>query len=732
MNFFFAALPILFVSPSLMIFAGKMSMNADFFHPTWGGRKCVTVDYDRFDSLDGYWDEDEWRLGGGSEIDVLHQHGQDVTDGMGDIFGEEMNQIVANRESAESFVAWTMAIPGPQQRRLSLPILSNGRARHPLSTAYHSSLRHGTSSPASDVHLDIYSYATANLKADDDMDCATSAAIGRMRVCCQLYQQRLDALLKNSFDAILFQECLLNFWDEVLPTTAGIHFYNRQSAVPRMSRLHEFVTKPIPKALGIMQCEIERVKLSGKESKAAAKRVKGRFFPKYEYRLFIRDTRSDNPFQQVSLPRKDSVLLVAKNKRGKNSIAASTKSHRGGNGVGGVDFATPVGLASPSNGATSKRGTSNYYIRLPQQGDVDSHYKSANRDCASTDLAQCESSCLDLSPLAMQNRHPIEVGRLQSNFIGTDFQIFVPSRVPAMLSEEQDTESVSVHDSSKHSTTRRRSMSRKGGDLVRLAQRSLSISGRGASARNSSSGYESADEPVDMEASDDSQHEQQKKKKKKIVRRMSWGANANQGKWTSRRAIANNNATFDELSNSAPSLLPLAGTVASGELEEGAITYTANLLGNRPRMMDVCIPKLMESGRVCVEARQQQILDSNISNSISMLDRFKNILYTLNSDEIEVADNGDANGNHGLMLLQNRPPWWNIELGAFVLNFGGRVKVASVKNFQLCERNVQDHLMQFGRIEGRHAFTMDFQYPLSPLQAFAIAISSLQSKISFG
>ena len=72
-------------------------MNADFFHPTWGGRKCVTVDYDRFDSLDGYWDEAEWRLGGGSEIDVLHQHGQDVTDGMGDIAGEDRNQILANR-----------------------------------------------------------------------------------------------------------------------------------------------------------------------------------------------------------------------------------------------------------------------------------------------------------------------------------------------------------------------------------------------------------------------------------------------------------------------------------------------------------------------------------------------------------------------------------------------------------------------------------------------------------
>lgn len=55
-----------------------------------------------------------------------------------------------------------------------------------------------------------------------------------------------------------------------------------------------------------------------------------------------------------------------------------------------------------------------------------------------------------------------------------------------------------------------------------------------------------------------------------------------------------------------------------------------------------------------------------------------------------------------------------------------------MKNFQLCERNAQDHIMQFGRIEGRHALAMEFHYPWTPMQAFVIAISSLQSKISFG
>ena len=42
-------------------------------------------------------------------------------------------------------------------------------------------------------------------------------------------------------------------------------------------------------------------------------------------------------------------------------------------------------------------------------------------------------------------------------------------------------------------------------------------------------------------------------------------------------------------------------------------------------------------------------------------------------------------------------------------------QVASVKNFQLCERNDQDHIMQFGRIEGRHSFTIDVSRELSLL-----------------
>lgn len=72
----------------------------------------------------------------------------------------------------------------------------------------------------------------------------------------------------------------------------------------------------------------------------------------------------------------------------------------------------------------------------------------------------------------------------------------------------------------------------------------------------------------------------------------------------------------------------------------------------------------------------------------------------------------------------------HLQVGAFVLNFNGRVTMASVKNFQLVSPDdVETVLLQFGRT-GKEQFTMDFQWPLSPLQAFATCLSSFDYKFA--
>ena len=97
---------------------------------------------------------------------------------------------------------------------------------------------------------------------------------------------------------------------------------------------------------------------------------------------------------------------------------------------------------------------------------------------------------------------------------------------------------------------------------------------------------------------------------------------------------------------------------------------------------------------------------------------------------IDVLAKLKAQDKNDITYTISKPPRWNDQVGAYVLNFNGRVTMASVRNFQLVEPDEQDAvLLQFGRV-GKDEFTMDFRYPLTPFQAFAIALSSFDSKVA--
>eukprot|EP01138_Halocafeteria_seosinensis_P015406 gb/GECG01015723.1/.p1 GENE.gb/GECG01015723.1/~~gb/GECG01015723.1/.p1 ORF type:complete len:139 (+),score=7.03 gb/GECG01015723.1/:1-417(+) len=83
-----------------------------------------------------------------------------------------------------------------------------------------------------------------------------------------------------------------------------------------------------------------------------------------------------------------------------------------------------------------------------------------------------------------------------------------------------------------------------------------------------------------------------------------------------------------------------------------------------------------------------------------------------------------------MVVMVNKPPKWNEYVGAYVLNFSGRVTMASVKNFQLVTPEDHDRvILQFGRT-AKDLFTMDVRWPLSPLQAFGICVSSFDYKLA--
>ncbi|KAL4367749.1 hypothetical protein GQ457_05G006500 [Hibiscus cannabinus] len=92
------------------------------------------------------------------------------------------------------------------------------------------------------------------------------------------------------------------------------------------------------------------------------------------------------------------------------------------------------------------------------------------------------------------------------------------------------------------------------------------------------------------------------------------------------------------------------------------------------------------------------------------------------------------------LALNNKAPRWHEQLQCWCLNFKGRVTVASVKNFQLVAAGEPSHdvspeeqekvILQFGKF-GKDIFTMDYRYPLSAFQAFAISLSCFDTKPAF-
>ncbi|XP_023020921.1 tub domain-containing protein ktub isoform X2 [Leptinotarsa decemlineata] len=138
--------------------------------------------------------------------------------------------------------------------------------------------------------------------------------------------------------------------------------------------------------------------------------------------------------------------------------------------------------------------------------------------------------------------------------------------------------------------------------------------------------------------------------------------------------------------------------------ELASVIYDTNVLGFKgPRKMTVIIPGMADERRVTIYPQDE---------SEGLIESWK-------------AKNMDS-----IIELHNKTPVWNDDTQSYVLNFHGRVTQASVKNFQIVHDSDADYVvMQFGRV-AEDVFTMDYRYPLCSLQAFAIALSSFDSKLA--
>nr|XP_046913256.1 GATA zinc finger domain-containing protein 14-like [Dermatophagoides farinae] len=89
-------------------------------------------------------------------------------------------------------------------------------------------------------------------------------------------------------------------------------------------------------------------------------------------------------------------------------------------------------------------------------------------------------------------------------------------------------------------------------------------------------------------------------------------------------------------------------------------------------------------------------------------------------------DDDDDNEKSKRFVLHNKAPLWNEISQVYQLDFGGRVTQESAKNFQIEYQGRQ--VMQFGRID-TNAYTLDFEYPFSAVQAMAVALANVTQRL---
>ncbi|XP_017430473.1 tubby-like F-box protein 5 isoform X2 [Vigna angularis] len=188
----------------------------------------------------------------------------------------------------------------------------------------------------------------------------------------------------------------------------------------------------------------------------------------------------------------------------------------------------------------------------------------------------------------------------------------------------------------------------------------------------------------------------------------------------------------------------LPKVAAAANYKVATVSYELNVLRTRgPRRMRctmhlIPISAIQEGGSAPTPLKFTNYLHEHVSTNTTTSDSKgrKPEIVEFDTNDTENTQESSQRAREPL-VLKNKAPRWHEQLQCWCLNFKGRVTVASVKNFQLVAaaepcQNVsaaeqEKVILQFGKI-GKDIFTMDYRYPLSAFQAFAICLSSFDTK----
>lgn len=213
-------------------------------------------------------------------------------------------------------------------------------------------------------------------------------------------------------------------------------------------------------------------------------------------------------------------------------------------------------------------------------------------------------------------------------------------------------------------------------------------------------------------------------------------------------------------------------------LELGSIRFEQNRVGSGagPRRISICLPAVREDPEAMdpwppatpsraarsKENREEDDDDDEDEEEDALEEVYQTMEYVPQSKKeslrklvrrqppasattsgaTHVTPNAGGLPANQFIYARNRTPYYLESISAFSLDFFGRVTLPSNKN---CLLTCDDHnsssagpesnIILFGKIgvKGKNAdadvYTLDFQWPLSPLQAFCIAVASCDRKL---
>ncbi|KAI9144910.1 tubby C-terminal-like domain-containing protein [Paraphysoderma sedebokerense] len=178
--------------------------------------------------------------------------------------------------------------------------------------------------------------------------------------------------------------------------------------------------------------------------------------------------------------------------------------------------------------------------------------------------------------------------------------------------------------------------------------------------------------------------------------------------------------------------IAVGGVMEHGRTEDAGWKLKGNYQGSEFKLIELSTGKLIAFIRYSSNAIPRQIFVAAAVKSGDQINPTVLTKLTEHNMRNQMARLTEELGNSGqsIVLMKNKLPKYNPALKTYCLNFGGRVTVPSVKNFQL----IVDHPsssdskvhLQFGRI-AKDSFTLDARNPLTPLIGFAVCLSTFNA-----